>query len=227
MSTVSPLVVVLIIAGMAVCLALLGFLLWRWRSGGSTRPAGGIDLGDIPDVPDRGGWLVGQTGPHHGRSYQIAEKRVIVGRDATCFIQIPEEKASRRHCELIPGPGYLQVEDLRSANGTFVNGVPIGQGRMQPGDELRIGSTAFVYQLWKPEERKETDEHEAAERRRIAGRMAPKETLAQEGMGVGLLVQAALAQTNGDVDAAAKQLGVPPSMVRAVMEKTGIEVPRK
>jgi pSer/pThr/pTyr-binding forkhead associated (FHA) protein len=88
----------------------------------------------------------------------------VIGRAADCDIQIPadEEHAdvSRHHCVLEIHPPHIQVRDLGSTNGTFVNGRLVGQRpphqpaeesglwpssarALNNGDELRIGNTIF------------------------------------------------------------------------------------
>ena len=66
------------------------------------------------------------------REYPLdAPARCVVGRSHDCTIQVPliEEFAdvSRRHCRLEIEPDLVRVRDLRSANGTYVNGAMIGR----------------------------------------------------------------------------------------------------
>ncbi len=66
------------------------------------------------------------------REYHLdAPARCVVGRSHHCTIQVPliEEFAdvSRRHCRLEIEPDLVRVRDLRSANGTYVNGAMIGR----------------------------------------------------------------------------------------------------
>ena len=46
---------------------------------------------------------------------------------------------SRLHCRLTAGDEQLEVEDLSSTNGTFVNNKRIAKGHAADGDRLRIG----------------------------------------------------------------------------------------
>src|SRR6476619_7954506 len=52
---------------------------------------------------------------------------------------------ARVHCRLtvLPG-GDLEVKDLDSTNGTFVNGTRIETARLAPGDKLQVGRVEFV-----------------------------------------------------------------------------------
>jgi RND superfamily putative drug exporter len=75
---------------------------------------------------------------------QIAvEAEIVVGReDADVVIEDPE--LSRRHARLRPVDGAVEIEDLGSRNGTWVNGTRIGEpARLAPGDVVRIGLTVL------------------------------------------------------------------------------------
>ena len=67
----------------------------------------------------------------------------VVGRDPGAGVSLDgDEFASGRHARLDPRREGLWVEDLKSTNGTFVNGEPVAGGRLlEAGDVVRIGST--------------------------------------------------------------------------------------
>jgi putative nucleotidyltransferase with HDIG domain len=63
------------------------------------------------------------------------------GRIAQCDVQLDDPSVSRRHCTITHGtPGLLQIKDLDSANGTFINERPIKDGTARPGDLIRLGA---------------------------------------------------------------------------------------
>ncbi len=69
---------------------------------------------------------------------------VVVGRDRQCDLAIDSPLISREHARLLPTPEGLRLEDLRSTNGTFVNGQRIvGDALLRPGD--RVSFATFVY----------------------------------------------------------------------------------
>lgn len=76
----------------------------------------------------------------------------VIGRDKDCTISIDDKQASRKHTRIFfDGRGFF-VEDLGSRNGTFVNGVRIGQRTpLKPGDVLRIGVHTFTFSDDRPE----------------------------------------------------------------------------
>jgi len=84
----------------------------------------------------------------------LASPRVVVldqfpaelGRAADVAVQIDDCWLSRKHCRLAWESGVLVVRDLDSRHGTYVNGERIGECKLLPGDELRIGLSHFVAQ---------------------------------------------------------------------------------
>lgn len=70
------------------------------------------------------------------------ELPVVIGRDSEqAQVVVPDSQASRAHCRLDTLDTGLQVEDLGSRNGSWLNGERITQMPFRPGDKLRIGST--------------------------------------------------------------------------------------
>jgi len=71
--------------------------------------------------------------------YPLDRPASIVGRDATCDIQIDNLGISRAHCQFVKrGDDYI-VQDMNSANGTYVNGSKVGEHYLKDGDEVLIG----------------------------------------------------------------------------------------
>jgi len=75
--------------------------------------------------------------------------RVIVGRHATCDVQLSNDaEVSGRHCALLRAGDHVAIEDLKSTNGVWVNGVPIrGRHRLQSDDRIVLGSTTLRFTL--------------------------------------------------------------------------------
>lgn len=68
-----------------------------------------------------------------------------MGRAERTDFRVDVPLVSRVHCRLTSaGPGELEVEDLKSTNGTFVNDRRIKQAALVPGDRLRLGRVEFV-----------------------------------------------------------------------------------
>lgn len=76
-----------------------------------------------------------------GEVFPLEKDRVMVGRSRFCDIRLQEDTVSRLHAAFTRAEGGLQLEDLGSSNGTFVNGEQIvGSCRLQVGDTVRFGA---------------------------------------------------------------------------------------
>ena len=91
--------------------------------------------------------LLAQRAAHAGGAGQLVSMRndtTIFGRDPACDQVLDDPMISARHARVSRKAGKMMVEDLGSANGTFLNGRRVqGTEPIQPGDELTIGSYMF------------------------------------------------------------------------------------
>ncbi|HZR24123.1 MAG TPA: FHA domain-containing protein [Vicinamibacterales bacterium] len=62
-----------------------------------------------------------------------------VGRAPRADFILDAALVSRLHCRLTAGDENLEVVDLKSTNGTFVNGKRVQKGHLKKGDRLRVG----------------------------------------------------------------------------------------
>jgi len=88
-----------------------------------------------------------QTGKHKGRRVRLVDAEVIVGRGEEATIRISSAEVSREHCKLIPelASGQVRVLDLKSRNGTFVDGRPVnGEKVLKAGGTLTVGPLTFL-----------------------------------------------------------------------------------
>lgn len=78
-------------------------------------------------------------------SFELASTGTLVaGRAVTSDLAIIDPTVSRHHADLSVGDGGIDVRDVGSSNGTFVNGVRIEQAFVVPGDTLTIGKVEFA-----------------------------------------------------------------------------------
>jgi len=84
-------------------------------------------------------------GPGAGRQL-VVDRRVLIGRSPDADLPLTDSQASRRHAQVAPtSDGGAVVEDLGSANGTFLNQNEVhGPVTLDPGDELVIGVTVIL-----------------------------------------------------------------------------------
>ncbi len=75
----------------------------------------------------------------------LSDVAVLIGRDASCHLQLQDSSASRVHCRIIEHDGRVRLYDAGSRWGTFVNGQRVTERDLQVGDRIQIG--AIVLQL--------------------------------------------------------------------------------
>ena len=132
---------------------LIGQVMIRVAAPDAPRPASSGSTGQFDPDADSGATrmraavpkfiLRGVSGPVFGKMYPVGGPTVI-GRAPECGIPVTVDEISRRHVELKPVQDGLSVEDLGSANGTYVNGQRVQKGFMKPGDELRLDAVRFM-----------------------------------------------------------------------------------
>jgi len=77
-----------------------------------------------------------------GSPFSIKKKAITIGRDPDCDLVLPEEDTSisRQHARITLVDGQFILEDLDSANGTFVNGQQVSKKwQLVDGAEIQFG----------------------------------------------------------------------------------------
>lgn len=67
-----------------------------------------------------------------------------LGRTSENDIQVEDDSVSSHHCELQVSSERIGVRDLHSTNGTFLDGQPIHEGWLVPGQTLRLGNVDLL-----------------------------------------------------------------------------------
>lgn len=95
---------------------------------------------------EEGPLLVAQSGPLKGQRWAL-KKALVIGRDATCDIVVPDRMVSRFHARLVPATAGVTLADMGSKNGTHCNGQPVTEPiLLQDGDVFQIAlAQEFVY----------------------------------------------------------------------------------
>jgi len=82
--------------------------------------------------------LVAQEGPLQDQRWPLAQT-IVMGRDSTCDIVIPDRQVSRYHARITPTNEGMILEDLGSKNGTHCNGAPLtAPVVLQDGDMVQV-----------------------------------------------------------------------------------------
>jgi len=91
------------------------------------------------------GKLIIIYGDHAGREYRLGPERVLIGRTDQCDITINDSSVSRKHASIERKDGRFLLQDLKSTNGTSVNGTFVDVHVLNHGDKIRIGRTVLQF----------------------------------------------------------------------------------
>ena len=79
----------------------------------------------------------------NGPGYLAANESYRVGRSSRCSFVVHDLSVSRFHAQVTTNDDSVNVKDLGSRNGTFVDGVRVSEVEIQPGQTVRFGSVQF------------------------------------------------------------------------------------
>lgn len=101
------------------------------------------------DILEAGRWLLKIIGgPNHGAEFTMhTGKTYLLGTDPNlCDVILNDTSVSRQHARItINDDDTLQIEDLRSRNGTIIDGKPIeGKTLLSPNTIVTLGTSSFV-----------------------------------------------------------------------------------
>ena len=96
--------------------------------------------------------LVAVDGALFGQTFYLDEPFVSIGRLVSNDICLDDIFVSRVHCVIRTEDGQYVIEDLNSANGTYVNGERVNAGALNEGCLIQIGASRFLFELPAPEE---------------------------------------------------------------------------
>lgn len=96
--------------------------------------------------------LVAIGGPLAGGTFYLDEPVVSIGRRSANDIGLQDPFVSRHHCMIRHDGQQHMIEDLNSANGTYVNGERVKAGALKEGSVIEIGASRFLFKLHNSEE---------------------------------------------------------------------------
>jgi len=96
--------------------------------------------------------LVVLDGPLTGQTLYLDEPVVSIGRLGSNDICLEDPFVSRHHCVIRNEGEECLIEDLNSANGTYLNGERVNKGLLKEGCLIQIGTSQFIVKLQNPEE---------------------------------------------------------------------------
>jgi diguanylate cyclase (GGDEF)-like protein len=102
--------------------------------------------GDIFTVLRKGPLLLVLYGEELGKRYYIEQDEQDFGRSLKCHSCMENPSVSRRHFKVFKSDTSVWIADLGSTNGTFVNGVRLGEAQvLNPGDLISVGNVILKY----------------------------------------------------------------------------------
>src|SRR3954471_5789675 len=98
-------------------------------------------------VTPTGPYLVIRRDDGYGDVFPLnASQRCLLGRANTNRVVLKDELCSREHAEVFFAEGKWRIRDLKSLNGSKVNGQPLTEEHdLSPRDEIQVGRTKFVF----------------------------------------------------------------------------------
>ena len=92
--------------------------------------------------------LIFLNGNLTGRRVAVQQGALLIGRDPSCQLDLQEDdQVSHQHALLEQRSDGVWIKDLGATNRTEVNGQPVEEVRLHPGDRIEIGHTQMEFQL--------------------------------------------------------------------------------
>ncbi|HTI28756.1 MAG TPA: FhaA domain-containing protein [Methylomirabilota bacterium] len=99
-----------------------------------------------PDSASRAFLLVRTDGAPRVR-FDLGGALISIGRASDNDVIVDDPEVSRHHCQLKLQHGAYSLADLGSRNGSWINGQPVSEVALGPGDRIQIGSTEIEFQV--------------------------------------------------------------------------------
>ena len=77
----------------------------------------------------------------------ITKQVTVIGRGVDADVRLHDTGVSRAHLELRLEDGGVRLADMRSTNGTLLNGQPVRSAVLSDGDRIEVGATPMVFKL--------------------------------------------------------------------------------
>jgi len=91
--------------------------------------------------------LVVKSGSDAGTEFKLSAGSFVIGKDASCDIQLKEGTVSDQHAKLVHDGHTWQLVNLLALNHTLVNDEKVQSVYLNSGDQIRMGGALLVFQL--------------------------------------------------------------------------------
>ncbi len=88
------------------------------------------------------GWILDIRRPAASAStFELPDGDTLAGREPGCGLELDDPRVSARHCWIRVLEAGVEIEDLRSTNGVFLDGRRVSNSAWRPGQTLALGGT--------------------------------------------------------------------------------------
>ncbi|MCC6138176.1 MAG: FHA domain-containing protein, partial [Bdellovibrionaceae bacterium] len=88
------------------------------------------------------------NGSQSGKIFPLVKGNNVIGRSARVDIRFADHGVSKNHAQIFVTNDKVIISDLKSSNGTFVNGIKVQNHGLKTGDKVLINQTIFtIFQL--------------------------------------------------------------------------------
>jgi hypothetical protein len=99
---------------------------------------------EVREGPD--GMTAGSVVLPDGSRIVLGVEPIVIGRLPECTVVLNDQNVSRRHAEIRRSGSDVVVADLKSTNGTKVNGAPVTERVLEDGDDITVGTTTMRFE---------------------------------------------------------------------------------
>jgi hypothetical protein len=93
-------------------------------------------------------WLLMKAGPLAGKQFVIFRNPTVLGSAPKADVYLFKDDAIEpRHALIHDRGGRFEIEDMNTADGTYVNGVPVTKQILKSGDQIVLGKTVLEFAL--------------------------------------------------------------------------------
>jgi hypothetical protein len=93
-------------------------------------------------------WLMMKAGPLAGKQFVIFRNPTVLGSSPKAEVYLFKDEAIEpRHALIHDRGGRFEIEDLNTADGTYVNGIPAKRQILKAGDQIVLGKTVLEFAL--------------------------------------------------------------------------------
>ncbi|MFN0051573.1 MAG: FHA domain-containing protein, partial [Planctomycetales bacterium] len=102
----------------------------------------------LVDSWTKSAWLLMRQGPLAGKQFVLYREATVLGSAPQAEVYLFKDAAIEpRHAVIHNRGGRFEIEDCDSADGTYVNGIPVTSQWLQAGDQIVLGKTVLEFVL--------------------------------------------------------------------------------